>query len=248
MNTKTMSYFSDIDLATLHQSRLNERIQYKLSWFNRRQKYYIPPTINHGDYQKSSIKSNANQKFIADHKKTNKSPNGARFISEKYSLASVNNSNRFTANPQRKNTCVNKSTLFSTRVNSINRNSNHCDNLTEDVSARINGIKIQKKCNQNNHITGSENNRINNALVDTHVSSSTIVLASASVKLDSVKTDDKPNAKCLSGDAINRNAQSEISDRPVNTHLACNETSTSDRQAIEDLDSIPHRKRSGTWP
>lgn len=37
-----VSYFSDIDLATLHRSRLNERIQYKLSWLNGRQKCTIP--------------------------------------------------------------------------------------------------------------------------------------------------------------------------------------------------------------
>lgn len=30
-----MSCLSDIDLATLHQSRLNERVHYKLSWWNR---------------------------------------------------------------------------------------------------------------------------------------------------------------------------------------------------------------------
>lgn len=51
MSAPKMSYFSDIDLATLHRSRLNERIQYKLSWFNRRQKYYIPTARNNANHR-----------------------------------------------------------------------------------------------------------------------------------------------------------------------------------------------------
>lgn len=31
-----MAYLSDIDLATLHKKRLEEKLSYKLSWYNRR--------------------------------------------------------------------------------------------------------------------------------------------------------------------------------------------------------------------
>lgn len=59
-----MSYFSDMDLSTLHKSRLNERIQYKLSCRNK--KSYSPSstcskqshTTSNCQYEANRIKNN----------------------------------------------------------------------------------------------------------------------------------------------------------------------------------------------
>lgn len=253
-----MSYFSDIDLATLHQSRLNERIQYKLSWFNRRQKYYIPAPVNQRNNQKTSIKNQPSYKFSMDSKKPCKSINGTSLISEKKPLNNLNNNNNnnennFAANKQKKNACVIKKTS-STNINSFNQKSNHCDNST-DVCVNIDEINTQKNLKQNNHSSTSlVKNQLNNvkkleSMANKHVQSSTISLAS--IESNSVENDFKHNAahaKCLSGDAINKNAKTTLNDQMVNTTFSCNNSSTTDQQAIENLDLIPHRKRSGTWP
>lgn len=213
MNTQKMSYFSDIDLATLHRTRLNERIQYKLSWFNRRQKYYIPPTANQNVNNKATgggggvsggAGAGVNQKLgVVDHKKSYKSANGTTFISEKNNTLSVsNNSNKTTAitNRQRKSACINNRSASSSSLINGNRNGgrsftknlNHCDNSTgEDVC--IDKIMANKRQNQNNNnISCSVNSRMNekqqNPLDNTHVSSSTPV-SLASDDPDSQKSD-----------------------------------------------------------
>lgn len=65
-----MSCLSDIDLATLHQLRLNERVDYKLSWWNR-------PTVvgqqrrNH-EQQQPKAKVQADQRRTYGNRKANK--------------------------------------------------------------------------------------------------------------------------------------------------------------------------------
>lgn len=46
-----MSCLSDIDLATLHQLRLNERVQYKLSWRNRQTDVQLHRNVEHQQRQ-----------------------------------------------------------------------------------------------------------------------------------------------------------------------------------------------------
>lgn len=222
MNTPKMSYFSDIDLATLHRTRLNERIQYKLSWFNRRQKYYIPPTSKH-----TSIKTIADQKYKTDVDKSRKStPNITSTIEKKSTLNHKNGSKHNT-----KSICVNKNspltvtttTASATATNYSIRNLNHCDNSTKDA--------------QNNTISNTINNQVND--VDKPLADIDVPLASSAVSLASSDPDTMKcitvkhsalHSKCLTGDAINRNARI-----------------TSNQCVEEDL-NVPHRNRSGTWP
>lgn len=248
MNTQKMSYFSDIDLATLHRTRLNERIQYKLSWFNRRQKYYIPPTTKqtykHRDNQKS-IKTYANQQFGADHKKSCKTN-------------AVHSNKHNAANGQKNGTLKNPTdwtqTTAKTTTTDTNgpiRNSTHCDNSTKDVhydeitkfknNASIDGNKTNSNTIKN-HV-----NDVNRPLADINVPSVPSV-ALASLNPDSMKTNpvkhNTMDIKCLPGDAINKNAR-VTTNQTNNIENTC--ISTSKQNVEEDL-KVPHRKRSGTWP
>lgn len=281
MNTQKMSYFSDIDLATLHRTRLNERIQYKLSWFNRRQKYYIPPTAaatattaaaaNQQSYHRDTQKTiGVSQKFgIVEQKKPYKKSNSeSTFITQKSPLSAANN--KFTTtNRQRKPICISKrsssalslnGTSFSTRI------ANQCDN-SKDVNVHIDEITAHKRSNKNNNnILSNVNNRMNDKkrqpLTDKHVSSSSS--SSSSNDPDSLKTDANDSdrcggdgvsdgsgtavhAKCLSGDAINRNTRM-MTDKTGDCHFPSTETSTIVDQALDEDLNLPHRKRSGTWP
>lgn len=136
VNASKMSYFSDIDLATLHRSRLNERIQYKLSWFNRRQKYYIPPTGNQTCHRENAtptpIKSDSNSKSNANHKKANeyaKNPNIAynnnNCINQKSAVSTA-------TNRQRKNACNVQQQSQQMPIEQSIRDLNQNDNSTED--------------------------------------------------------------------------------------------------------------------
>lgn len=181
MNIQKMSYFSDIDLATLHRSRLNERIQYKLSWFNRRQKYNIPVAAN----REKHSRSNVNEKMRTGAKKAHGPP-----------LNSLSG-NATTL----KTICVNKTSTID-----LNRTLK-CDNSTERSANKISEMS-------NNVQTASS------PLADP----------------DSIDSN-RDTIKCLSGDAIERNA--------IVTNSA--QCALSVDQAEEAL-TVPHRKRSGTWP
>lgn len=202
LNTQKMSYFSDIDLATLHRSRLNERIQYKLSWFNRRQKYYIPPAnqMYHRDNGSVLNRTNGNvgggggvsQKFGVDPKKPYKSlSNGVNFISEKSSSSVPNhNGNRLTTNRHRRSACVNNRSLSTASLNggNVTRNSNHCDNSTGkdiDCARTMDEITVNKCQNQNNNndISNTVNNGTNEKQ-QSLVSPSSILFDPDSRKID----------------------------------------------------------------
>lgn len=244
MNTQKMSYFSDIDLATLHRTRLNERIQYKLSWFNRRQKYYIPPTTKqtykHRDNQKS-IKSYANQQFDTDHKKSCKT-NAVQ--SNKHNAANGQKNGTYKNPKDWSQTTATMTKTTTTDTNGSIRNSTHCDNLTKDVhndeitKFKSNASNDGNKTNSytiNNHV-----NNVNRPLADINKPS----VALASLNPDSMKTNAVKHSTSLPGDAINRNARA-TTDQTNNTENTCISTS---KQNIEEDLKVPHRKRSGTWP
>lgn len=71
-----MSCLSDIDLATLHQLRLNERVDYKLSWLNRPSVVQRPRDYEqqHQQKQQQQLNTNvqANQRCTVGNRKTNK--------------------------------------------------------------------------------------------------------------------------------------------------------------------------------
>lgn len=257
-----MSYFSDIDLATLHQSRLNERIQYKLSWSNRRHKYYIPSTekqSNNRHNQKHCIKTGGNNTFTAAHKQF--ANNANKFLNDKSSLANGNNNKKPNKNQQKNASRI--SNAATSIINHFSKKFNHCDNLTEDDCVYSNKTRTQK-ANQSNDITNAINNVVNNVekqqrLTDTHVSLSSVSLASDD--LDSTKNGVGKHSmmysKCLSGDAISKHTQTMTDKTTATTttktittndiHNLKNQVTVSDQTIQEDL-NVPHRKRSGTWP
>lgn len=74
-----MSCLSDIDLATLHQLRLNERVDYKLSWLNR------PSVVQRSrdceqqqQQQQPKTKVQADQRRTVGNRKTNKTAKDGR--------------------------------------------------------------------------------------------------------------------------------------------------------------------------
>lgn len=243
MNTHKMSYFSDIDLATLHRSRLNERIQYKLSWFNRRQKYYIPPTGNQASHRDTTMHPN---KTYTNHKFANSlsEQSASNVVHETRSNDQIQTKNR-----PRKNLCsAKKQTSFNGSI----RNVNHCDNATgEETKGHSNKITI---LNRTSKINGSSeqltltNHRMNENEKNQSLASTNTYVSSVSVALASGDADaQQSNAKhcagpenCLSADLINKKTQ----DIP----FRCNEATPVERAAIEEDLELPHRKRSGTWP
>lgn len=151
MSTQKMSYFSDIDLATLHRTRLNERIQYKLSWFNRRQKYCIPAANksvrkrdNSTPTQTQNVESYASNdhKFNANAKHTLQSINGLNGM--KGSNMSGNDLAKITTtattNRQRKNGYNNSSRNKKKTLTSVNNKNNSSDHLNhlDDTKTKAN--------------------------------------------------------------------------------------------------------------
>lgn len=241
LNTQKMSYFSDIDLATLHRSRLNERIQYKLSWFNRRQKYYIPPTnqMYHRENRNVLNKTNGcgnfgggggvSQKFGVDPKKPYKSlSNGVNFISEKNSSSVPNhNGNRLTTNRYRRSACLSNRSLSPLSTASLNggyatRNSNHCDNSTgKDIDCvdTMDEITVNKRKNQNNNngILNIVNNGMNEKQ-QSLVSSSSVLLATND--LDSQKIDANHSGCGADGNSIDNGGGGGVNDSGT-VHAKC---------------------------
>lgn len=251
-----MSYFSDIDLATLHRSRLNERIQYKLSWFNRRQKYYIPATVNQSSYNRNNqkpIKTSANHTFDMDHKRVTNGGGAAAIICEKNSFRQqMNNAPKLITNRIRKSASINKNASTSSKsVDTFARN--HCDNSTDVVGGHIDEMTLshqKQSINHNASVTNNVSNKKRQSTVsDTQASSKPQSLAANDANL--VKKPDAKHGtvhgKCLSGDAINRNAYT-MTDKTNNIRCAGTELQSSDQSIEEDLNAVPHRKRSGTWP
>lgn len=184
MSTQKMSYFSDIDLATLHRSRLNERIQYKLSWFNRRQKYCIPaasksvrkrdnasttPTPIPTATQKIKTHANNIHKCNTNAKNTCQSINGLNGM--KASNMSSNDLAKITtsvANRPRKNGYTNngrckKKTLFS----SINASADRSNYSSDDSTTIANEIVYLKHNEPEilNRIHGMAQSLVNNSTI-----------------------------------------------------------------------------------
>lgn len=274
MSTQKMSYFSDIDLATLHRSRLNERIQYKLSWFNRRQKYCIPAASKsvckrdntNATTPTKKIKTYANNidKFNTNAKNTCQSINGLNGM--KASNMSNNDLAKLTTaveNRQQKNGYTNnnrskKNNLTSDRLK---------DHLSDDSTTLANEIVYQKYnepaiLNVNRSLVNqskiSKNCEGIQTLTNSNQSTDRFTLNNSNV--DSSKRHspvDCHTVKCSSDSAaINRIAQMHdvMSSKRNATPLAGGKgvdipVIVEQIAAIEEQDlELPHRKRSGTWP
>lgn len=256
-----MSYFSDIDLATLHRTRLNERIQYKLSWFNGRNKYYIPPTGNqkyHRDNATNPIKTNNDHRLSTYEKKTGQSiANGLSKPKSSHLVRNNNNSNNQmqTTNVLRKN--ANQMKIQMPNGNPIR---NHCDNAIEgkmnDHSDNITILTKTSRINGNCENQTVTNNKMKKMDEKQPPTSNTNVFSSSfPLSLDdrnsskSCANQNSRREKYLLADTINRKSHDSISNHTSDISFPCNsDAATIENAAIEDDLKLPHRKRSGTWP
>lgn len=261
-----MSYFSDIDLATLHQSRLNERIQYKLSWLNGRQKYSLPITTTTNTLkQKNATYNHANNKTVAA-----TASNGER----KKSTNGVNNSSTSTNGQQ---PSLNKTKLMRKNATAIAPSScdtNNCVKQQDKSIKQLNSISNSTIANDRNCVKNkldgikqslvvspsainvTNNNCNNSKKIDANHSQTNQLNGSDFVdanshdrlaqNLSSNQSNGDDNYCC--NDAANANGVSS-------TASLSSSTSSSPPSAIPDhlIDeiehfSIGHRKRSGTWP
>lgn len=254
MATPKMSYFSDIDLATLHRTRLNERIQYKLSWFNRRQKYYIP--AGNQTCHVKPIKIDSNAKSRANYNK-NISTNG---FNENTNTIYKNNNNidnqkAVSSNRERTiNASINHSKQNTNHYDNGNENEiyNHCDMIlkrTQQNNCR-NKNASSKHASTNNGVNKIEANPslTNNMIMNNNTCVTSSCVSLPSIDLNSKKSNVVSNEDkiCKSADQINQNACNK-SNHTTEIPIPCDEGNTQPG-AIEDDLKLPHRKRSGTWP
>lgn len=251
LNAQKMSYFSDIDLATLHRSRLNERIQYKLSWFNRKQKYCIPRNEHqsrHRDNPIPPIKTTTNHHtFRLNHKTPYQMQNNSNVINEKNPSNTASNDiyNRNNATTDRPKKSASNGKVPSTI-------DNHCDKSTEETRIDCIEITTHKRPHATRNNSTLTNNRVNKidlsqSLADSYVSSAPVTLASGDADLFKNRMNrNLVHGKCSSGEQISRNAHN-MSNATGDIPCPCTEASSADHAHDGDL-NLPHRKRSGTWP
>lgn len=262
MSTQKMSYFSDIDLATLHRSRLNERIQYKLSWFNRRQKYCVPAATkrNHAppttETQKIKPYANNTHKFNTSTKNVCQPINGVNEMKAPSLNGSDHAKCATTAkNRQRKSgytsdTGSKKKT--SAALNNSSERLNHLDASTtlanEIVYVKHNEPAIPNGTHKTNRllVKNNKNNDNNNndkrstctdqfTLKDSNVNTSTRQNSVGSINRTAPTRDVGSNKR----NGIPSAAGANIVPPAIVEQIA----------AIEEEDlELPHRKRSGTWP
>lgn len=218
-----MAYFSDIDLATLDRSRLNERFQYKLSLFNHHHHHHqnqnqslTPSTI----HQHKSIKTKSNK-----------------------SIDSIDNQRKFYAknhlngdNDQKHLVSISKRTNLNDKTNQMvtKTNSNHGIHCDDDNSViKIDSIHLkqqpQLQQNQNHCVMINNKNQLNQ-------------LDKNTIKYLNHNNNNNINN---TNKNINNNYESIIMSMEqdcIDQHRGID--------AIEQNDDlcVPHRKRSGTWP
>lgn len=278
MSTQKMSYFSDIDLATLHRSRLNERIQYKLSWFNRRQKYCIPAVSSKSICQRNKtatqkIKTNANN----NHKYNTNAKNTCQSINsiEEMKASQVNSSDlaKITTTPtnrQRKTRHINNNNdkeETSTSINSLLNHWKDSDDSTleanEIIYLRHNEPEILNRMHEVKQSVGTNLTTDKNGV---HRSEKLETLTNSTQSFNRLASSD-PSKRHSSSDC--RTAKYPSNDALVNRSIILHDRAISNKynvislggaavegsssvdqiSAIEEEDlELPHRKRSGTWP
>lgn len=273
-----MSYFSDIDLATLHRSRLNERIQYKLSWFNRRQKHSMPvasksvcqhdnPTTAPTTVQKISAYAKKHHKFNANAKATCQSINGLAGM--KASDIRSNDQTKITATPinrQRKNGYTNNNTATSTKVNnpttSFNDLMNRWNRTMESTApAKMANELIDRKHHFKSAIPSRPSSGVNQSQItkwnkceqnQTSANSIETMTADRCTSADPIGmgSSNRPNGgSCRTGEfTSSRDAANGVMLNKKNV-IPLTDATAQRNAAIDEHDlEIPHRKRSGTWP
>lgn len=216
-----MAYFSDVDLATLDRSRLNERIQYKLSLFNRQQQKHLTPIFKLSNQQHNhSKKSNEtcyhrNHQQVAGEHRNNYASKELFGVNDKTSLVPIKHSNGSIKQNQLKiNNCddddvitdrnCNENIVMKQTAQNMNHNNN---NKTLEITKHLNDIDNNNECN---------------------------------------RTTKLPNSKLCANNKQIQNNESLIIDQEC-LDQRCVTDATRQRSIGCEL-SVPHRKRSGTWP
>lgn len=270
-----MSYFSDIDLASLHRSRLNERIQYKLSWFNRRQKYCIPvasKSVCKSDNATTEVQNikpfaNNNHKFNTNAKSTCQPINRVNEmkVSDMSSDCLAKNKttvmNRQRKNGYTKNTCNKKKTL--TSLNKSSNQLNHLDDSTtianEIVYLRHNQSKIPSRTHEMNRLLVNNDSTFSKNCAHKRDKIETVsILNQSNERFTSSDPNVNPSKREHSVDSIAVNQTAQINDVMSNKRNMIPLAGANVDELViveqakasiveEDLE-LPHRKRSGTWP
>lgn len=272
-HTPKMSYFSDIDLATLHRLRLNERINYKLSWFNRRQRHCSPAKSSKSISQRNNAASTTTtsttaQKIKSHAKNTHKLNTYAKETCQSINgLAEMSASNisgndfaKITATPttnrqrnnghtnNNNNDCSKKKTLrsFNTSIDRWNH--------VNESPAMTNEINDRKHHNYNEPAMPNGMHEINRS--DAKCTKNQTPNSKSNESTDRFACDNssnRQNSDSKSNDAV---ANRKTCTHDVTLNKKNVTTSTVDKplmvEQITHIDEenleLPHRKRSGTWP
>lgn len=217
-----MAYFSDIDLATLDRSRLNERIEYKLSLFNR--PMYTNPVYKTPNNHISNGSCYRNHQQVGDNRK------------DYYAIDKLMATNKKTSLQQHSTPATANACKPSTAVNS---NPNHSIQNNDDGSSN-GSMSIETKQMARN---SNDNNSLNCILNRT-----TTTMTTTTTNID-VNKQNTPSFKQRSIKQSNAIHESLITamDRECVNDQRCIADVTEQRSFANEL-SVPHRKRSGTWP
>lgn len=264
MSTQKMSYFSDIDLATLHRSRLNERIQYKLSWFNRRQKYCIPAASKSVCKRDNATTAATESQKIKSYANNNHTFNTKASSMSGSDLAkdSPTATNRQRKNGHTNNSCGRRKIAQSPLNDSADRLSHSDESTTianEIVYLKHNEPTILNRTHAMNQFGVNNNSRFAKRCARTCDEIETRPSSNQStdrVTLNDPSVDPSKQASSVGSAAVNRTTQIHdvMSNKRSATPMAgannVNQPVTVDQiAAIEEEDlELPHRKRSGTWP
>lgn len=223
-----MAYFSDIDLATLDRSRLNERIEYKLSLFNRPNHTANPVYKTPNKHTSNGGSCYRNHQQVVDNRKNYASKLLA--TNKKTSLQQHSTSAAATA-------IESSTTIISNQNHSDQNNNNNGSNGSNgsigSMSSYCNKVIKTKQMARNsndNNLNRTLNKKTTATNIDVH----------------------KPNTPSFMQRSIkqsNGNYGSLITtmDRECVNDERCIADVTEQRSFANEL-SVPHRKRSGTWP
>lgn len=218
-----MACLSDIDLATLHRLRLNERVHYKLSWWNRR------ANSNYLNFNENINKTKAKKK-LEQNVCTKNNVDDCKCVSDNEITINCNcNSTTADCNLTNK---VNKNIIKCAKSNENNANPNFCDKFNGKISDNNDSSKEIHKRNE----------YINCDQV-LSLKEKTILLKNQSINMGSISSaayDFNANISPFHEtiDGLNKN------NRKFCNYIDANHSNVID----EDHLLILHRRRSGTWP
>lgn len=150
-----MSCLSDIDLATLHQSRLNERVRYKLSEWNRprvvqlrrncEQHQYQPPSQSAQQQPKTNVQADQ-RRALGNRKTATKLVNDSKI--DAVESTTTDGQNGFSViDRQRKCINVQKSVRHQNQMCVPNTASERCDMIVSNANELTRKVVVNDEAN-----------------------------------------------------------------------------------------------------